>query len=236
LLTLAGFMGSQIIQSAPGFSGKTINVGGHFMLAAFMYMSGAVMARAMASHQEKLAPLMKVQSGADPAIERYAKKARERLDEFEQLGGSHPDSFTTLVLVMGWKELGFIHPLLGGDDSKFTLDDVSWLADLSTIKVNLDYSEPLVKSAFLEGCGFGFEFPDLTETIYRRSMEDHDEQSWAAARRAGLVLPNTPPVIPLEEQESIVLVVLAIYCNSFYPELVGELGLTEILEEALNEG
>ncbi len=92
-----------------------------------------------------------------------------------------------------------------------------------------DEMQPVVEMLCAEGIGFGLAFPEDTERMYRSTHEQHDEDEWAEYHRAGLAIPESPTVYPLEQREKEALVVVAEYAHEFRPELDGALGLTHLL-------
>lgn len=65
-----------------------------------------------------------------------------------------------------------------------------------------------------EGIGFGSQFPELTEKMYRSH---------------GLDIPEKPDMISLEEREESLLQIVAAYTAEYYPELLDPLDLKRYL-------
>ena len=71
--------------------------------------------------------------------------------------------------------------------------------------------------------------------VYRNTCENIDTNAWSEARAHGLAIPETPTIISLEEQEKIVLQIVATYASEHYPELLDPLDLNGYLEQAGGE-
>lgn len=77
----------------------------------------------------------------------------------------------------------------------------------------------------LEGIGFGSSFPQLTEKMYRNLHESIDMDVWSKWRAHGLAIPEKPTQMTLEEQEALILQMVAAYTSEYYPELLDLLDL-----------
>jgi len=61
--------------------------------------------------------------------------------------------------------------------------------------------------------------------MYRNAHESIKMDVWYEARAHGLAIPEKPTKISLEEQEGVVLQMVAAYTSEYYPELLDPLDL-----------
>lgn len=229
-LTLMAFFGMGAVQQVA----KTRLFGGPYLrfcdfvnVSAYLYQSGALLARAM-NKLDKLTILAKMFS--EPGRERdvinwLQDLAKNRLDEYVDTFGQQPTSLLNFVLATEYKKVGIIFPFDGaGTLTNTHMKQVSKVADS---KMVLNDVEPAIKNSMLEGIGFGSSFSALTERMYREANEEIDIDQWSEWRGHGLNIPETPTVITLEEQEQLVLSMVATYAHTHFPELIEPLGLIE---------
>jgi len=155
--------------------------------------------------------------------------ARKRFDEYVDTYGQPPTSLRFLVEGTEYKKAGIIMPF---GDVGLPIDYSTHMKQMTKVankNMSLKDMEPLIKTAVLEGIGFGSSLPELTEKMYREAHENIDLKSWAEARKYGLNLPEQPTIISLEEQEHTVLSMVATYAHMYFPELVEPLGLADLV-------
>lgn len=140
---------------------------------------------------------------------------KERLDRFRTEFGKEPDSFIDLYIVSGISDIG---QSLADSDSK-TLTKA--LRGKYSLKLCFDY----MCWAILEGIVFGGSFPELTEKMYRKWTAE----SLTCETRLAQYLSKER--ISPEEQEEIVLQMVAAYTSEYFPELVASLDLQKEVEE-----
>ena len=92
-------------------------------------------------------------------------------------------------------------------------------------KVPLEKAEPSIKAFELEGIGFGSSFPELTEKMYRNTLENIDRDVWAEMRAHGAPITEKPRIVSLEELEEATLQMVVAYASEYYPELIDPLDL-----------
>ena len=222
--TLIGFLGIPIVTKAAKtrlFGGPYIRFYNMFEVISYLYMAGAILARARRSKLSILAKMISIPGREKEFLNWLHKQAKERLEKFRNEVGKEPDTFYDFILTRELKEAG-----IGIEESfeAYQRGDKSMMKAADE-KVPLKDAEPLIKSFQLEGIGFGSAFPELTEKLYRNTFEKIDRDSWIEARKYGLAVPEEPTIISLEEQEEIVLQMVAGYASEYYPELLDPLDL-----------
>lgn len=228
--TLIGFIGIPIVTKVAKtrfFGGPYIRFYNMFEVISYLYMAGAILGRARRSKLSILAKMISIPGREKEFLNWLQKQAKERLEKFRSEVGKEPDTFNEFILLRELKEAG-----IGIEESfeAYQRGDMSMMKAADE-KVPLKDAEPLIKSYQLEGIGFGSAFPELTEKLYRNTFEKVDRDSWVEARKYGLAISEEPTIISLEEQEEIVLQMVAGYASEYYPELLDLLDLREYLEE-----
>ena len=199
----------------------------------FMYESGAILGRA---RHDKLSILVEMLEGPSTrtaftrhlltlrggTIEILRNEAKKRLDTFRSEVGKEPETFFEFIQLrelertIGLSLNDALKAYSGGDKRIMkALDD----------KVPLKEVEPYIKFLGLEGIGFGNSFPQLTERMYRKAHEFIDMDVWSKWRAHGLAIPEKPTQMTLEEQEALILQMVAAYTSEYYPELLDPLDL-----------
>jgi len=186
------------------------------LIGSFLYETLAILARARCDKLNILSQLFIREGTEDSFINDMQKQARERLEGF----GAEPDSFLDFVMLTEFESVGL----------NLTDPNLKAFKKAPMEKWPLKEAESILYSIGLEGIGFGSCFPELTEKLYRNYHESIDMDVWSkwAAR---LAIPEKPTIISLEEQEEIVLQMVAGYASEYYPELLDLLDLREYLEE-----
>ena len=205
----------------------------------FMYESGAILGRA---RRDKLSILVKMletpptnhalliktllmsQGGT---IEIMRNEAKKRLDTFRSEVGKEPDTFFEFIQL---RELERTIGLSLNDALKAYSEGDKRIMKALDEKVPLKEVEPYIKSLGLEGIGFGNSFPQLTERMYRKAHESIDMDVWSKWRAHGLAIPEKPTQMTLEEQEALILQMVAAYTSDYYPELLDPLDLRGYLD------
>lgn len=229
--TLIGFMGIPIVTKAA----KTRFIGGPYMrfynlfeVISYLYMSGAILGRARRNKFSILAKILVVPgTDVNEFIEFLQEEAKNRLEQFVNEVGKEPNTFFEFILI---KELEKAGINIGDSFEAYMHGDKS-VIKAADEKVPLQAAEPIIKKFQLEGIGFGSAFPELTEKLYRNTFEKVDRDSWVEARKYGLAISEEPTIISLEEQEEIVLQMVAGYASEYYPELLDTLDLRQYLEQ-----
>lgn len=206
------------------FGGRYIRLYDYFTILNYQYESGAILGRARSNTLSILEKMLTTPEGTEgQTVKVLQELAKERLDRFTKDIGKEPDTFFEFI---HFKEL---ERTIGLSLTDFYLA----YGSKKLIKV-LGEKLPLEEALFisirmfgLEGIGFGSSFPELTEKMYRNVYEhpDVDIGVWAMMRSYGLDIPEKPEIIPLEEREEALLLIVAAYAAEFYPELLDPLDL-----------
>jgi len=229
--TLIGFMGIPIVTKAAKtrlFGGPYIRFYNMFEVISYLYMAGAILGRARRSKLSILAKMLSVPGTEKENMKWLQEQAKERLDKFRNEVGKEPDRFDEFIL---FRELESAIGLSMEDWFKAYTEGDTKIMKAADEKVPLEEAEPVIKKFQLEGIGFGRSFPELTEKMYRNAFENIDMDAWADARAHGLAISEKPTMLSLEEQEEIVLQMVAGYASEYYPELIDSLDLRQYLEE-----
>ncbi len=202
-----GDLASQLV-SKRLFDGYQMPLGSMVYLGLWVFQKGALLGRARRSSFHALASLV-AQPGSGESVAQVMRQGAE-----ERMRRSSSSQVTTLWefwclteypnIAFGdlevWKVLGRKKVRLGEVLSRAPI----WAAD---------------------GIGFGAMFPDVTESLWRRSYEIADLENWKRARQAGVKLPEHETLLPLEEMEPQVLAEVRAFAKQNRPDLVGLLTL-----------
>ncbi|HEX74043.1 MAG TPA: hypothetical protein G4N93_02720 [Dehalococcoidia bacterium] len=175
-----------------------------------------------------LAKLFSIPGTEKENLDGLQEEATKHLSKFRNDIAKDPDTFHEFIL---FRELESAIGLSMEDWFKAYTEGDAKIMKIADEKVPLEKAEPSIKWFGLEGIGFGSSFPELTEKMYKNSYEDIDMDVWAKHRAHGLVIPEEPTPISLEEQEKIVLQIVAAYASKCYPELLDALDLRGYVEE-----
>jgi hypothetical protein len=229
--TLMGFLGIPIVTKVAKtrvFGGPYIRFYDLFEVLSYLYMTGAVLGCARRSKLRILAKMLSVPGNEKEFMNWLQEQAKERLEKFRNELGKEPDRFDEFIL---FRELEGAIGLNMEDWFKAFTEGDTKIMRVADEKVPLDKAEPVIKKFQLEGIGFGSSFPELTEKMYRNTFENIDTDTWADARAHGLAISEKPTMLSLEEQEEIVLQMVASYTLEYYPELLDSLNLNDYLIE-----
>lgn len=222
--TLIGFLGMAPVMKATRtrmFGGPYIPFGAFLLVCSFLYENGAILGRAKSDKLTILAKLFPADLGKEESfINELQNVAQERLNEYKREFEKEPSSFLDIFYLLELKKVGL----------SLADTNLKTIRKASEEKYSLKQAEPYIKMFGLEGIGFGSCFPELTEKMYRKGHENINMDVWAEMREHGATLPEEPTVITLEEQEEIVLQMVAAYTSEFYPELLDPLDLSSYLE------
>lgn len=214
----------------------------YFKVLWFLYESGALLGRAM---RDKVRILEKVLASSGEVLwlkdwesaSHWQEKASFRLKRWVKRFGKEPNTFREFIFI---RELR----LATGLDLSDSLDafasgnkEMLKAYNKKIPKVSLDrctevsravgQTEARMRTFLLEGIGFGIAFPELTEKMLRNYYESifPDTYEWAKVKSQGYAVPT---VLSLNEQQDIVLVVLAHYAEGYHPRLFKRLGLERL--------
>ena len=228
--TLIGFIGIPIVTKVAKtrlFGGPYIRFYDLCAVLSYLYTSGAILGRARRNKLSILAKMLSVPGTEKENMNWLQEQAKERLEKFRNELGKEPDTFNEFIL---FKELESAIGVSMEDWFEAHTKGNTKIMKVADEKVPLKKAEPNIKWFGLEGIGFGSSFPELTEKMYRNTFEKIDRDSWIEARKHGLAISEEPTIISLEEQEEIVLQMVAGYASEYYPELLDPLDLRGYLE------
>ncbi len=218
--TLMGFLGIPIVTKVA----KTRLIGGPYIrfynlfeVLSYLYMTGAILGRLRRDSITELGKMFSIPGREEELMNCLQKEAKERLVRFINEVGKKPDRFDEFIL---FREFESAVGLSLHDCFEAYAQGNKKVMRACDEKVPLEKAEPLIKAFQSEGIGFGISFPELTEKMYRNALENIDTDAWANARAHGLAIPEKPTTISLEEQEEIVLEMVAAYTSEYYPELL----------------
>jgi hypothetical protein len=222
--TLMGFLGMVPVQKMmkkPLFGESYIPFGATLFVCSFLYENGAILGRARSDKLTILAKLFPADPGKEERfINEWQNVAQERLNEYKRGFEKEPSLFLDIYYLLELKKVGL----------SLADTDLKTLRKASEEKILLKEAEPIIKMSGLEGIGFGSRFPKLTEKMYRKGHENINMDVWTEMREHGSSLPEKPTIITLEEQEKLVLQMVAGYTLEYYPELLDPLDLRGYLD------
>ena len=231
--TLGQFMMRGIVPNAIKkgmFGGPHILFPDLVNICAFLFQSNAIIGRVRRSQIDLLAKLFTEPGRESDLIPWLRQRSNKQLNEYKDVFGEEPTDFQTYITGLEYQTAG-ITLQFGNTQLRGSLKEhTKQVEKLSKKKLPLDFADQKFQMTAIEGIGFGIEYPDLTEKMYRGANENIDRESWDEARRAGLDIPQNPEVITLEEQENIALSMVAAYASEYHPHLVTPLDLDGYLE------
>jgi hypothetical protein len=217
--TLMGFLGMAPVMKATKtrlFGEPYILFGAFLLVCLYLYENGAILGRARSDKLTILAKLFPADLGKEESfINTLQNIAQERLNEYTREFQKEPSSFFDIFYLLELKKAG----LSLADTNLKTLKKA--LGE----KCSLKQFEAHIKMSGLEGIGFGSCFLELTEKMYRKGHENINMDVWNEMKEHGATLSEEPTVITLEEQEELVLQMVAAYTSEYYPELLDPLDL-----------
>lgn len=185
------------------------------LISTYLYEMSALLGRARRDKLADLDKLVIIPGKAWSTIKRAQELARERL----QSSGSEPGSFYIF--------------LVSGELEKIGLSlrhAVKTIQKAHEEKIPLEVAAPVMKSYAFEGIGFGSVYPELTEKMYRAEHTSPEDAVWEEAKSYGLPIPGYWALIPLEQQERIILHKTAAFASQYHPELLDPLDLRQYLQ------
>jgi len=227
--TLMGYLGIPIVTKVAKtrlFGGPYIRFYDLCAVLSYLYTTGAILGRARRSKLSILAKMLAVPGTEKENINWLQEHAKERLEKFRHELGKEPDTFNEFIL---FKELESAIGVSMEDWFEAHTKGNPKIMKVADEKVPLEEAEPVIKLFAAQGIGFGSSFPELTEKMYRNTFENIDLDVWADARAHGLAISEKPTMLSLEEQEEIVLQMVAAYTSEYYPELLDSLELRSYL-------
>ena len=228
LMALLGRGPSQGLIRKRIFGGSYLRFADFVSLSAYEFQAGALIARAKHDKLMTLSQMVTI-PGREAEMLDWAKDlARRRFDQYLDVYGQEPWSLPFLFTATEYWKAGVLIPF-GGVGGRITKTDLKQVSKVAAVKVPLEDGLRKAEEAMLEGIGLGATFPELMEKWYREETEPIDEESWSQARSYGLPLPETPTNTTLEEQEEVVLSIVAAYAQAYYPELVDGLDLADLV-------
>ena len=190
------------------FGGYQMPLGSMVYAGLWVFQKGALLGRARRSSFQALASLV-AQAGSDESVAQVMRQGAE--ERMRRSSSSQVGTFWEFWCLTEYPTSPF------GDLEAWKV--------LGRKKVRL--GEVLSRAPFwaADGIGFGAMFPDVTESLWRRSYEIADPEKWKRARQAGVALPKNETLLPLEEMEPQVLAEVRAFAQQNRPDLVGLLTL-----------
>ena len=203
--------------------GYKMRLSGYLQLSGYLYEGGAIIGRARRDVLPVLARLFPVEPGKEAeAINFLQKAAHDRLFKFRDCSsGGDPKSFYLLVFQTELIKFGI---------DLSTTANLSQVTKALTQKIPLEQAEGWMKAWGLEGIGFGSSSPDLTEKMYRdsRNIKDTLDKIRQFDQKFAESIDPTK-MVTLQEQEEIILSMVAVYAQDRFSSLLGSLRLAEYL-------
>ena len=201
----------QVIETRP-FGEPYIRFSNFLQVCSFLYETAALLGRAKRDKSMVLEKMVASPEKEGDFIRYLQQRAEKRLGKF----GAEPTSFYVFIASTELQSVGL----------SLTASPAMTLKKAFDEKWPLKTTEPFIKILGTEGIGFGSKFPDLTEKMYKNAHENVDMKTWSEMKAHGVILPERPTVVSLEQQERATLTMLASYASEYFPELVGPLGLS----------
>ena len=196
-------------------------------LSAYEFQAGALIALAKLDKLMILSQMVTVPGREREMLDWAKDLAKRRFDQYLDVYGQDPWSLLFLFTATEYCKAGVLIPF-AGVGGRITRTHTKQVSEVAAVKIPLEDGLRKTEEAMLEGLGFGATFPELMEKWYREETEPIDEELWSQAAKRGL-LPETPTNTTLEEQEEVVLSIVAAYAQAYHPELVDALDLTDLV-------
>ena len=212
--TLMGYIGTEPMRKVVKtrmFGGPYLRYYDYLLVSSYLYEMGALIGYARRDKLQVLEKMIGKPKKVGESIAFIQKEAKNRLHKLAEVPNSFFDLFVLTDLALyGMSFETPINELKKRFDEKIPLDDVV----------------PIIVVSGTEGIGFGSAFPELTEKFYRNYHENIDMSEWSRWHNLGLAISEKPDVIAFEEQQQIVLAMVASYARDHYPDLVQKLDLS----------
>ena len=237
--TLGQFMMREIVPNAIKkglFGGPHILFPDLVNICVFLFQSNAIIGRVRRSQIDLLAKLFTEPGRESDLIPWLRQRSSKQLNEYKDVFGEEPTAFQTYITGLEYQTAGITLPFGNAQLRGSLKEHTKQVEKQSKYKVPLDFADQKLQMTAVEGIGFGIEYPELTEKMYREANENIDRENGNNARQAGLDIPwcfpfqQNPDVITLEEQENIALSMVAAYASEYHPQLVTPLDLDGYLE------
>lgn len=237
--------------------GRCLTLFNYLACVGFQYESGAILGRALRSRLPVFERLLAQPKSEGDFIQFLQYMAKKRLDEFHEYAAKQEEDdrwFLQLVAnsrpdkLSEWRyeiehrarqeypdrqpaKFSVLAEFIFREELCYEIPRVPSEERLRALNENISLESVLdsLRRFGEEGIGFGSQFPELTEKMYR-SHENIDMDKWSEARSHGLDIPEKPDMISLEEREESLLQIVAAYTAEYYPELLEPLDLRNYLE------
>lgn len=170
------------------FGGYQMPLGGMVYAGLWVFQKGALLGRARRSSFQALASLI-AEPGRGESLAQVMRQSAE--DRMRRSSSSQVTTFWEFWQLTEYPDIAF--------------GDLEVLKVLGRKKIRLGEVLPKTDLWAADGIGFGAMFPDVTESLWRRSYEISDPEKWKRARQIGVELPEQQDLLPLEEIEPQVL-------------------------------
>ena len=195
----------------PLFGKRQLPLAAFLTAGGFLFETGAVLGWAYQDRQLAFERVIGSPETPGQLVRFMRLKAKERMAE----GKSQDDSLALFVYKTQVARLG--HPMDWSSIEgmkRFT----DWLQKQS---LDLDAASSGLQILFYEGVGYGFEFPEETQHIWKASYETRENiLSWREAYQYGVVhTPEPPPIQTWDERVSELKDAIREYITAFMPAL-----------------
>lgn len=232
--SLPGFFGKPIVHTLVKtrlIGGPYIKMPHFFAVISHMYTIGAVLGRAQKGTILHLFKMVSMPEGEGEYLDFMQTEAKKRLTAYTVEKGKEPKNFIEFIW---WKELEEAVGLSMEECFEALRNKDRRITKAFSEKWSLNKFEFDIKIYFVEGMAFGSIYPKKTEMLYRNAYEKKDTEAWSKVDESGLHIAEKPSMPSLEEQEDIILQMLAAYTSTYYPELLGSLKLKPYLSSLDN--
>lgn len=182
-------------------------------LSYWLYETGAMLGHSWRDRLAVVIKIFEVDSKREEFTQFWCNEAKKRLEMY----GNQPHSFPSFVVQT--------------DLEMFTGKKLQDLPKIGNKKLHHREGQwwlQLAEKSMIEGIMFGSMFPDLTYTMLVNQYEKVDMDSWKEARSYGVTLSEKPPQITVADKEKEAIAMARDYVVEYHPELIDDLGLTEI--------
>lgn len=161
----------QIVKTAASGE-RYVRLYNFFEALPFQYESGAILGRARRNKLNVLEKMLNFYKATeDEVIKISQKEAKIRLEEFKTQVNKEPDSFNEFIFE---KEMEKATGLRMIDSFKYYRQGNKKILKVFDEKIPLEQAQDIMRRFGLSGIGFGSTFPELTERMYRNSIENID--------------------------------------------------------------
>lgn len=196
----------------PAFGKKYLPLANFLMLGGYIYETGAVLAWAYKDNQLALERVLGQPTTPGKLVDFARSMARERMAECDFKDDS-------LGLFFYKTEVARYRHSIDMSSLESMKKFSQWIKQQ---RIGLETANSELQSIFTEGIGYGFEFSEETQRIWKKTHEEpHDPIKWQESYRHGIVTtPEPPPIQTLDERISELKNILIAYITEYQPWLI----------------